>query len=559
MGIAYDKSRSDKYKKYFELQERFEKDMRSFSLEEGITKADSREKRFVWDDACGGVPLSFNATQKQVLFDQTDSHTLVIGPTGSKKTRLFAMPMVRIIGNPMAKESMIVSDPKAEIYNRTSEYLKKNGYTVYTLNLRYPQYGHSWNPLTIPYVFYCEGEIDRAYEFANDIAQNLIIRDMSEKDPFWDNSAGSFFFGLVLLLFRYCKEYGKNLNAVTIENVIKLRGALFEGELREKLWEYARQDSFVESALIGTVQAPNDTRQSILSVFDQKMRLFSINPGIMRALASSSINLEDLLKNPAAIFMIMPDEKTGYHGLVSLFIKQSYEYLIFRAQKEQNNQTGRLGRRLNYILDEFSSLPTISDFPAMITASRSRNIRFTLIVQSKSQLVQRYREEAETIQTNCNNWIFLTSRELNFLNEISALCGNTTDKSSVPILPISMLQRLEKEIGEVLILSGRKKPYIAQLLDIDAYDKNDYIIPERKELEHPQCDLIDLGEFRTKIRTRKMDVEEIEKLLGQCRLENMSQEVVSTSEIDDKIHAWTIHDVMNGKISPKEFFENKKQ
>lgn len=541
MGIVYKKSRSEKYQKYFEAQNQFEKDMRAFSIEKNITLPDVRDIKPKWDEGNGGIPLSYNKEKKQVLFDQTDAHTLVIGPTGSKKTRLFAMPMVKILGNPVASESMVISDPKAEIYNRTAGYLKGRGYTVYVLNLRSPQYGHSWNPLEIPYTFYASGKIDRAYEFANDIAQNLIMRDMSEKDPFWDNSAGSFFFGLELLLFRYCKEHDKSLSFVTIENIIKLRGALFDKNLKDKLWEYVCEDPFAEAALIGTVQAPNDTRASILSVFDQKMRLFSINPSIMGVLSSSSIRLSDISKKPTAVFMIVPDEKTAYHGLVSLFIKQSYEYLIFLAQKEKfgnYNETGRLEKRLNYILDEFSSLPTISDFPAMITAARSRNIRFVLMIQSKSQLVQRYHEEAETIQTNCTNWIFLTSRELQFLKEISELCGTATDQSPVPVLPISMLQRLEKEAGESLILSGRKKPYIAQLPDIDIYDQGKYISLTMEKQEHPSFEALDFKEYiyqatnerslRPVLKEENLDVQ---RLIDQIdkKIEELSMEEQSLS------------------------------
>ena len=103
---------------------------------------------------------------------------------------------------------MIISDPKAEIYNRTAGYLKEQGYNIFVLNLRSPMHGHRWNPLSIPYDFFSRGEIDKSYEFGNDIAENLIQSDKSDKDPFWDNSAGSFFFGVVLLLFKYCKEHG---------------------------------------------------------------------------------------------------------------------------------------------------------------------------------------------------------------------------------------------------------------------------------------------------------------------------------------------------------------
>ncbi len=129
--------------------------------------------------------------------------------------------------------------------------------------------------------------------------------------------------------------------------------------------------------------------------------------------------------------------------------------------------------RVNYILDEFSSLPTVKDFPAMITAARSRNIRFNLFVQSKNQLINRYNTEAETIQSNCNNIIFLTSREINLLSEISNLCGTMYDERiSKPVVTISELQRLDKHNGEALILSGRFKPFISNLLDIDYFNVN---------------------------------------------------------------------------------------
>lgn len=111
--------------------------------------------------------------------------------------------------------------------------------------------------------------------------------------------------------------------------------------------------------------------------------------------------------------------------------------MIFDAQNRAERDgfnVGILSNRVNYVLDEFSSLPTIRDFPAMVTAARSRNIRFTLVIQSKHQLIQRYREETDTIQTNCNNWIFLTGRELQLLEEISSLCGKTLEDNPQPIL-----------------------------------------------------------------------------------------------------------------------------
>lgn len=176
-----------------------------------------------------------------------------------------------------------------------------------------------------------------------------------------------------------------------------------------------------------------------------------------------------IMEQPTAIFLIVPDEKTGFHGLVSLFVKQSYEYLVYKAQKTMGNGES-IKCRVNYILDEFSSLPTINDFPAMITAARSRNIRFNLFLQSKHQLKLRYKEEADTIMANCENWIFLTSREIDFLHEISELCGDVGSSQNKPLLSTSELQRLDKKSGEALVLHGRCKPFISKLADIDEFN-----------------------------------------------------------------------------------------
>ena len=474
MGVLYKKSRSSKYSRYFEQSETFSKAYSRYSLikQECIRTDDSFPE---WEKGKAGVPLSWLPNHEEVTIDHTDSHTLVIGPTGSKKSRLVVMPAVRILGNAQAKESMIISDPKAEIYNRTASYLQKQGYTIYVLNLRSPRFGDCWNPLNIPYSFYCNGEMDRTCEFVNDIAENLIHNKKLTGDPFWEDSAGSLFFGLVLLLFKLCKEKNMDDSYIHIGNVIRLRNILFANETKQVLWNYARQEPIIEAALIGTVETASDTRGGILSTFDQKMRIFNIQPNLLNMLSKSSIDFITVSNTPTAIYLIMPDEKTGYHGLVSLFVKQSYEYIIFHAQNEKGQDglhAGVLKQRLNYILDEFSSLPTIRDFPAMITASRSRNIRFVLVIQSINQLIQRYGEESETIQTNCNNWIFLTSRELPLLRTVSELCGSCQDAK--PILSVAALQRLDKNSGEVLILAGRQKPFITFLPDISRYDKDKY-------------------------------------------------------------------------------------
>jgi len=483
MSVIFERSRGS-LKQYFSQPEAFERQFARYNLKDKTLSSSNRY-------GCtgkGGVPLSRNtgadANSFDVAVDDSDTHTLVIGATASKKSRLIAMPTVKILEQ--AKESMIIVDPKAEIFERTSVSLQKDGYNVLSIDLRNPHLGSAWNPLAIPYNLYIkkgQNDIDRACEFVNDIANNLSnLQSYANKDPFWENSAASFFFGLIMLLFKYVSEHELGPKHVNIRNILKLRSKLCEnycvGKAETFAVRYAKKDPFIYSLLIGTLETADVTQAGILTTFDQKMRTFAIQPSLLDMLASDDNIIKGIQKTPTAVFLVVPDEKTSYHNLVSLFIKQSYEYLIYMAQ---NSDSAKPKIRVNYILDEFSSLPTIADFPAMITAARSRNIRFTLFVQSKHQLDLRYREEAETIRANCNNWIFLVSREIALLEELSKLCGTRrlSDGAIVPVLSITDLQRLEKEKGEALILSGRNKPIITNLPDIKSYDGDKFKKPTR--------------------------------------------------------------------------------
>lgn len=472
LALSHDKEdnafQSQTYAK-FETKGTFRSACSSFSMDTGRFLS---VKVTQMTDFAGGIPLDWNKSDGIVYVDSTDSHTVIIGATGSKKSRLIAMPSVKILGS--AGESMIICDPKAEIYHRTAWDLKRKGYDINVINLRNPERGSSWNPLSIPYQFYASGDVDRAYEFINDIATNLMLSEIATKDPYWDYSACNLFFGLTLLLFKLCKYRGLSANYANIGNLLALRREMFKGEDKHNvqtssLWRFAELDDIIAANLQGIVVTPDKTMSCILSTFDQKLRCFMFQPNLIQMLSHNTVKLDTIGEQKTAFYLIMPDEKTSYHKLITIFIKQSYEYIIYNAQHNGNSM---LPIRLNYILDEFTSLPAIGDFPTMITAARSRNIRFNLIVQSKHQLLQRYQDETETILSNCSNWIFLTSREISLLREISELCGTRKDQRQ--LVSVSFLQHLNKDEGEALVLSGRMNPYQAHLADIDFYDRGVY-------------------------------------------------------------------------------------
>ena len=415
----------------------------------------------------GGIPLY--KENGNVYIEKNDVHTLILGSTGTKKTRLLGMPSLLIYA--MAGESFIATDPKAELYEKTYSVLKKEGYNIFVLNLRDPVYSNCWNPLLIPYRLYHNNKRDKAIELVNDLAKSITKNSCLNKDPYWENSACDILAGLILILFECAEE-----NEINFKSLRTLKTQAFKSVdhvnkedipfIREKFLKHINQSSFVCSLLSGTSNVCDVTRGCIVSTFDQAVRPFFCQDDLIDTLSDHHLEMEKIGKEKTAVFLIIPDENSLYHLLVSVLIKQIYTVLILEAQKQPKKT---LPLRVNYLLDEFASLPTINDFPAMITASRSRNIRFNLLIQSFSQLYQRYGSEAETIKGNCENWVFLHSRDKSTLEEFCLLSG--TKNNEEPLVSMSLLQRLDKEKGEALIFHKRQFPFLTHLLDIDSYPK----------------------------------------------------------------------------------------
>ena len=168
---------------------------------------------------------------------------------------------------------------------------------------------------------------------------------------------------------------------------------------------------------------------------------------------------------------------------------------------------------MNFVLDEFCNIPAIPDMPSMISAARSRNMRFFLIAQGQQQLESKYgKEDAHTIKGNCDNWVFLTSREYALLEEICKLCGETFYRESEdslnvrPLISTSELQRLRKEYGETLILHGRNYPFVTELPDIDEYKFITYPLAKVNEHQLPQIVRYDVDKVLDAINSGKRPV-----------------------------------------------------
>lgn len=402
-----------------------------------------------------GVPLILNDNEMWV--DNSEYHSLVIGATGSGKTQTVILPQVHSLAK--ARESMIITDPKGEIYEKTSNMLRARGYQILLLNFRDPQNGNAWNPMSLPYQMYKSGNQDKAIELLDDLALNILYDESNQNaDPFWEKTSADYFSGVALGLFEDAKEEEININSISLATTVgeeKFGGSTYIKEY------FAAKDPASAAAInaSSTIMAPTETKGSILSVFKQKVKLFASRDNLSEMLSHSDIDLASIGERPTAVFIVIQDEKKTYHSLVTILLKQIYETLIGVAQQHG----GKLPVRTNFLLDEFANMPPLKDVTTMITAARSRHIRFTMIIQNFAQLDQVYgKENAETIRGNCGNIIYLITTELKALEEISKMCGEVKSKkddktASTPLVTVSDLQRMKQ--FEVIILRMRKQPF----------------------------------------------------------------------------------------------------
>ena len=453
-----------------------------------------------------GIPLMMNP--KKVWVDNGGYHNIVIGSTGAGKTQTTVLPMVNLLAK--HDESMIITDPKGEIYEGTSNYLKSLGYNIVLLNFRDPQQGNSWNPMYLPYSLYKDGNIDKSIELLEDLAAN-ILHDPTAKgqDPFWENTSADYFAGLACALFEDARPEEINLNSISLMTTIgeeKLANTTYIKDY----FSYKDPGGTAYTKASSTLMAPSETKGSILSVFKQKIQLFASRANLSEMLANNDFDMRDIGKKKTAVFVVIQDEKTTYHSLVTIFLKQCYETLISVAQESG----GKLPHRTNFILDEFANMPPLKDVTTMVTAARSRNIRFTFIIQNFAQLNEVYgKDNAETIRGNCGNIIYLISTEMQALKEISEMCGEVKSKekektSSTPLVTVSDLQRLEQ--WETIILRLRKMPFKTKLTP--NYQMNwGHDFPKAK---YPQRDKIPVQTFDLKGFVNKKREEKINNMLN---------------------------------------------
>lgn len=447
------------------------------------------------------------------LYSQTDSHVLAIAGTRLGKTTSCVIPTVLSFANQKFRKSMIITDPKGEIYKYTAATLRKKGYKVKLINFRSYLHSECWNILTPIYrkfhniqhiydevelviednvprnkfrgkVYTSQAELDydldnlkyiQMEDVANDIdnVSFMFIEQCNFEDPYWDDSARELFRAYIWAMLEDSVD-PKCKNSIT-EDTFSFSTILALMGSDNYLSYFASRDKNSRSYQLAKnciIDNADTTRKCIISVFNSHMALF--RESAMRVLTScNSFEISELAEGPIAIFIDFRDELKTHFKVISLFLQEAYRYLIETANRNDN---GKLDVPFYFILDEFGNCPKIRDFDTTISACAGRNIFFMLIVQSYAQLNNVYgKDVAEIIRDNLNVHIFLGSNNPETIEIFSKECGQKMRISplsafngkgtelenyqieSIPLVPKSRLSHFEA--GECIVTEANC-PYV---------------------------------------------------------------------------------------------------
>lgn len=383
-----------------------------------------RTKR--WEPAAGGLVLGWSKDMKTIYYIPEDTHSLIIGATRCGKTRHLVLQSIGLTA--MASESMIITDPKSELYLYTKPFLERLGYEVIAIDFVDPRRSTRYNFLQpVLDAVYME-DLPLAVQRARDIAKLLVPdKDNTNTDPLWSNGERAI---ITVAILAVCLQFDNPewQNLANARHFIATMCAPQGPKNEVPLITYLEQlpvDSPLRRAMGIAKIAPEKMRGSFYTSALTTLDLFD-DPGIH---AMTSVTEFDHLATgdrKRAIFLILPDAESTYYPLASLFVFQQYQLLVRRA--DQNG--GRLPRRVEFFCDEFGNFVRIPDMDKAITVGAGRGCRFHLVVQDDNQIYERYGERlGKTMISNCETWIYLQTDNQDTIETISKKLGKYTVKA----------------------------------------------------------------------------------------------------------------------------------
>jgi len=389
---------------------------------------------------------------------RVSGNIITIGGSGSGKTQNVIIPTIFYNINSAEKPSMIVTDPKGEIFQRFKEYAPNNGYVLKNFDIGFD----SMNPISILYHCYTSGLFDQYELYMDCICYNLfLLNNATEISNTILYKTLNFFKTIISI----CHEINLPLEEFTLQNILKLG--------RE--WDYKFYKTHIANIkkkaittkilstkyIINELATPSSKHSSILkeaiSLFEQKLDIFS-SESINKLTEKNTIFFKQIIEKPTVLFI-----RTGKNSYLTTLMLGLLH--IYQDQYLINNNQKSFSRSILYIIDEFGNLPKIDFIQNSFSIDRYKNISTMITVQSLHQMVEIYGEPgANIIKDNSPCICICHTTDVDLASELSKRAKGTILESAYVFdlnkqTEISPTFFIDKKPDEFIIVCQNSKPY----------------------------------------------------------------------------------------------------
>ena len=477
--------------------------------------------------------MDFKEKDNNVILTQTEGLTmekpshpkyarnkniLVIGGSGSGKTRFFVKPNLM-----QMHSSYIVTDPKGTVLIECGKMLERGRpYKDEKGNLSYQPYrikvfntidfGKSMHYNPFAYISKKNREKD-ILKFVDVLIRNTQSSQQNGGDDFWVKAEKLLYTAYIAMIFTINPPEEQNFETLieminssecreddeTFQNAIDRLFAFIEcwinddfpndAEISNEFQEMKANQPNEEQKRLGAFAckqyhayklAAGKTAKSILISCSTRLAPFAIDE-VLEITSYDELGLDKLGDELSALFVIISDTDATFNFLVAIMYSQLFNLLCTKAD---NSEGGKLNYHVRCLLDEFANIGEIPQFEKLIATIRSREISASIILQAKSQLKAIYKDNADTIEGNCDTALFLGGKEKSTLKEISESLGketidsfntsNTRGQSESYGLNYQKLGKELKSQDELAVMDGGKcilqlrgvRPFFSDKFDI---------------------------------------------------------------------------------------------
>lgn len=404
--------------------------------------------------------LLLDGSSGRLTDDASFRNLAMIATTGAGKTSSFIIPNLLTLDNC----SIVATDPSGTLFERTSGDLKRRGYTVLKLDPTNLSESIGFNPL----------ERANTYPAMQELA-HILVKTASQgakPDPFWTSGAED----ILSILIKCLKHHPEARTYANLANLQYLLNNFGNGKPLIEFVAAFAPDEQTYQGFKGFISQETKIMQGMASQAKSALSILS-DPDIGRLTAESSFDFTRLRREKIALFLTIPQNRISYYSLLaSMWYTQLFHFCLDDSQYQANSLP------IYFLLDEFGHL-TIPDFGSIITTTRARRISLAFVIQSISQLEERYgKQGAKTILTGgVASQLYFPGMDIDTAIDLSKILGDVTHEHYSPLGGV----RREKEAlmtpsalrtmpdNQVLYLFANKRPVLLDV--VPYYERREFV------------------------------------------------------------------------------------